>query len=175
MKPADVVDISIRFVAGGGWDSKIIEASTHCEWSHVETIWTWSDIVPPYLRHMTFGAQLRGGVKFRELNDPVYKNVKAALIVPLHLTPNQLAVVRTWLLQQEGKPYDWRAVAVFALPGQLRWTNPKAWFCSKMIMGLLEDALNVKIPKALPVTQISPRDVWMILVVAKLADYLRKP
>ena len=41
--------------------------------------------------------------------------------------------------KQIGKPYDWRAIWNFAIPGVRDWRDPSEWFCSELGIWLGEE------------------------------------
>jgi uncharacterized protein YycO len=163
--------ISLRFVEGGGLDSKIIRFDTRCRWSHVEWMPTATS---------TLGAMLEGGVNYRSIanpTDPIYKNVVATQIFQIHsdtILVNGKAAGETlfedFMHQQVGKPYDWRAITSFGL-GQRDWRKPDSWFCSELIARALEIAGVLHLPEDQPVWRITPRDVWMLVNALRSAGY----
>lgn len=122
-------EILIRFVRGTGIDSKIIEHRTRSWCSHMEAL--------PFGSDLTFGAMLVGGVDFRRLNDRAYKKASRTEIWHLPCTEQQHHVFWNFLLDQSGKPYDWRAICAFGM-GERDWENPDAWFCSELQMSALK-------------------------------------
>lgn len=143
--------ITLRFVEGGGWDSKVIRWATRCPWSHVEYMWSDTE---------TLGAMLQGGVAIRNLTDKNYKNITATEIWGIECTADQEKQFRIFLFSQTGKPYDWRAIVSFVLGSRI-WTKVGAWFCSKIAADGLEIIDLLKLPSNIPVSLITPRDVWM--------------
>lgn len=148
----------IRFVSGGGWDSRLIEWGTDCEWSHVEAV----------RGSQTFGAQLKGGVKWRSFLDPCYSGLVKSIEVKIDCPSLQESRFWSFMAAQAGKDYDWRAIPAF-VPG-LRWTargrtwrDDDRWFCSELVLAALEDANLVRIPDDTAITSYSPRDAWVIL------------
>ena len=144
--------MKLRFVQGGAWDSRLIEYTTRCRWSHVEAL---------YDDH-TLGAMLVGGVRFRSLKSPQYKHAVAYQVVEIAASPLTESHFDGFLEQQIGKPYDWRSILAFGL-GQRDWRNPLAWFCSELVLRGLEFANIVQLPADIPMTRITPRDLWMLL------------
>jgi hypothetical protein len=114
--------ITLQFVTTGDALDKVIETVTHGWPSHVDFIWseTGADNL--------LGAQLGSGVMIRPSN---YETVTRAERVTLPTTPEQEASIRSFLYAQLGLPYDWLAVAAFAVGAS--WRLPNHWFCSELI------------------------------------------
>lgn len=146
--------MKLRFVEGGGLDSKIIRYTSRCRWSHVEAV---SDD-----ESRTFGAQLRGGVQWRLDEDPVYSNVVAFDCYELEASPSEESKFWNFLASQDGKPYDWRAIVSFGL-GSRDWREDDSWFCSELQARALEVAGLLTLPLDIPVWRITPRDLWVLV------------
>lgn len=146
--------IDLRFVSGGGVDSRIIKYTTRCRWSHVEVINSTRDL--------TFGAQLFGGVRWRSINDPCYRHALAYQIVQIDVTEQQDSEFWGFMSKQNGKPYDWRAIVSFAM-GERDWRAEDAWFCSELDTRGLETVNIITLPSDAPANRISPRDLWYAL------------
>jgi hypothetical protein len=145
--------LALRFVRGRGWDSKLIEWGSRSWTSHVELI--------GLSVQRTFGAQLKGGVKWRELSDPCYKKNARTEIWEIEITDRQSAMLVGVFNLTDGLPYDWRAIVSFAF-GERDWRAPDSWFCSELAAMMLERLGIVKLPITLPVDRITPRDIYMI-------------
>jgi hypothetical protein len=148
----------LRFVEGGGIDSRVIRYTTRCRWSHVEAMGGNTDNPP----NMTYGAMLKGGVKWRFVTDPVYHHAVAVETVNIAASSDQEAAFWAFLAEQEYKPYDVRAIVGFGL-GERDWREEDSWFCSELQVRALEVAGLVKLPDDIPVWRITPRDVWLLL------------
>ena len=144
--------MKLRFVEGGAFDSKIIRWDSRCRWSHVEA-------VSP---SATFGAQLKGGVKWRRYWDNAYRHVVGVEVVSIPATDDQEFKFWSFLQSQNGKPYDWRAIVSFGL-GTRDWREDDSWFCSELQARALEVAGLIKLPTDIPVWRITPRDVWVLI------------
>jgi hypothetical protein len=144
--------MKLRFVEGGGWDSKVIRWDTRCRWSHVEA----------FYGDYTVGAMLKDGVARRALTDPVYRRAVAYQIVEINTTVQANKIFDDFNQQQIGKPYDVRAIIGFGM-GERDWRNPSAWFCSEDQVRALELAGIVQLPDDIPMWRITPRDVWLLL------------
>ena len=145
--------LRLRFVRGTAWDSRVIEYQTRCWCSHVE-------YVQPENR-VTFGAQLKGGVKRRPLNDPCYRDIARTETWILQTAMFQEEAIARFIEQTDGTAYDWRAILSFGL-GSRDWREPDSWFCSEWTARLLELANVITFPKVLPITRITPRDIYLL-------------
>jgi hypothetical protein len=151
--------IALRFVEGGGWDSKLIRWDTRCQWSHVEFF--------DEARHQTLGAMLKGGCKYRDLSDPVYKHVVSTTFKHISCTPQQYELFYDFLQSQIGKPYDWRAILSFGL-GNRDWREEDSWFCSEWQLRALEVASILTLPPdIIQVSRLTPRDAWVLSAFCK--------
>ncbi len=151
--------INLRFVEGGGWDSKIIRWDTRCRWSHVECI-------PKGSTNKTIGAMLKGGVKERSFDDPVYKHATAYQIWAVNTTANKEKAFYDFIDSQVGCLYDWRAIVSFGL-NQRDWRRDGNWFCSELIIKGLEVAGILVIAIDQPVYRYTPRDVWILVTALR--------
>lgn len=143
--------MKLRFVEGGALDSKIIRYTTRCRWSHVEAI----------SGDGTFGSMLNGGVRWRDEGKD-YPNMVDGETVEILATPPAESAFWAFLLNQEGKPYDWRAILGFGL-GERDWRQDDSWFCSELIARALEVCGIIDLPVDVPVWRITPRDVWLLV------------
>lgn len=150
----DTTHLTLRFVEGGGWDSKIIRWDTRCKWSHVEFYDEFTGV--------TLGAMLDGGIKRRMLCDSEYRHTVSDSYLDIHVTPYQFTNYKRFLDCQLGKPYDWRAIVSFGL-GQRDWREDDSWFCSELQARGLEVAGILKLPDDIPVWRITPRDLWVLV------------
>lgn len=146
--------IKLRFVEGGAWDSKIIRYDSRCRWSHVEVLSEDGSL--------TFGAQLQGGVRWRSVKDACYNRALNYQVIELLATPAQHKAFWDFLLAQNTKPYDWRAIASFGL-GERDWRENDSWFCSELQTRALECASLIHLPEDIPVSRITPRDLWVLI------------
>ncbi len=139
---------------GGGWDSKLIQYTTRCNYSHVEAL-------DPLDEHVTYGAMLRGGVKRRFYTDTEYHNAKNFKTVRIICTAEQEEKFYNFIASQLGKPYDWRAVVSFGL-GQRDWREDGSWFCSEAIIRGLEEAGLLYVPDDFPAWRLNPSHAYML-------------
>jgi hypothetical protein len=146
--------LALRFVRGMGWDSKLIEWGSRSWTSHVE-------LCEGYTSGRTFGAQLNGGVKWRNVVDPSYANVTRKEMWQIDISYDQMPILERVIKQTDGLPYDWRAIVSFAF-GERDWREPNSWFCSEWAAMMLEQLGIVKFPATLPFDRITPRDIYLV-------------
>ena len=65
---------------------------------------------------------------------------------------------KAWLIEQEGKLYDWGAV--LGMFFQAKWQSANRWFCSEKCAGYLKAS---KWELRLPLYRVTPRDLWLAL------------
>jgi hypothetical protein len=68
--------------------------------------------------------------------------------------------------EQDGKPYDWRAILGFGM-GERDWRVPDSWFCSELQARALEVAGILNFPADVPMWRITPRDLWLLVTQLK--------
>lgn len=154
--------ISLRFVSGGGWDSKLIEWETWSKWSHVEIV------SGP---NVTLGAMLKGGVIYRHFSDAVYRNARSTQRVEVPLSPDQEKLFWEFAHAQIGKPYDKLAIVGFAF--RRDWRDPSKWFCSEYVTRCLEYSGWLYLPRSIPVNRISPALTFMLICSRLRLDLVR--
>lgn len=143
----------IRFVSGKGWDSRLIEWYSRCEWSHVEFLESsWSS--------WTFGAQLHGGIRYRTLNDACYARAAKYEIWEIPITDAQFAQYSDLKSDALKALYDWPAILSFIL-GPHRLHLSGAWICSGFVAMVL-DSLNL-LEAQFAWEMYDPRDIWMLI------------
>jgi hypothetical protein len=142
--------IMIRFVSGKGLDSKLIEWYSRCRWSHVEFV---SD-------GCTFGAQLRGGLKWRTLDDPCYRHASAFETWTIPVTDDQYIDFIRMIDAAIDARYDWKAIVSFVL-GPWRWHTKGAWICSSFVAGMLQ-SLQL-LPRVMWAEMYDPRDIYLVV------------
>jgi hypothetical protein len=146
-------EIQVRFVRGTLWDAKLIEWQTRAWCSHCEAI------LP---NERTLGAMLQGGVKIRPFTDRNYRDVVRWEDWHIPCESYQCVNFYAFLCDQEGKPYDWRAIVSFAMGGR-DWRNPNAWFCSELMVAALQQAGLYTPPAQIPGDRLTPRDAYLIV------------
>lgn len=142
--------LSIRFVSGKGWDSKLIEWYSRREWSHVELLFG----------NVTFGAQLRGGVRRRLITDPCYAKAVDYEVWEVPVTDDQLELLQKLIFDATNAPYDWLAILSFIL-GPHRLHLRGSWICSGFLAGVIDSLRLLTID--LPWENYSPRDIRMLV------------
>lgn len=129
----------------------LIRRFTWSDWSHVDVCFDGG----------LLGAQM-DGVKIRDLNyEPKAKTLFLSTGI---LTEDQEKLFRQFLLDQLGKPYDFGAIAGFAIHRD--WRDRSKWFCSELTAAAFE-AAGAPLLRADNVDRISPRDLT-------LSPYLRQ-
>lgn len=98
-----------------------------------------------------FGAHLSGGVKARA---PGYAEWSRIIRVAIE-TPRAAAVTAA-VLSQDGKPYDWRAIAAFAAGRD--WRDRGQWICSELQLWGAEQGRLFPRPLTLPANKATPGD-----------------
>lgn len=161
-----MADIQLRFVDGGGWDSRLIEYYTRCWWSHVEAVH----------EDETFGAMFKGGVRWRTMDDPQYREARRYLYVVIPCTTQQYLSFWEFQCSQEGKPYDWRAILSFSallcpFVHDRNWRDDSAWFCSELQAAALERAGLIVLPSDISIISYSPRSLYDMVRQIKDATF----
>ena len=124
--------LTIRFVSGKGYDSRLIEWYSDNDWSHVEIIHDG----------VTFGAQLNGGLGWRLADADCYKNARKFETWAIPITEEQEKMLTKLIIDAENASYDWLAILSFALGPKLRLHLKGRWICSGWIAGVLK-SLNL--------------------------------
>lgn len=136
-----------------GWDSKIIEWFSHSPFSHVEHI---SDDLT-----MTFGAQLKGGVKWRSVTDPCYAKVGYVEVWQIPIAPAQLDLLNAFIRETDGALYDEIEIAGFGL-NERNWSTPGRYICSKWSVVAKERMGLIHIPPTLTENGFKPSDDYLV-------------
>jgi|ERR1019366_860535 hypothetical protein len=145
-------EIQIRFIEGTAIDSRIIRWQTRAWCSHVEAI------LPG---EKTLGALFNGGVAIRNFSDKCYRDVKRWEDWHIPCEQYQATNFYSFLHDQIGKPYDWRAIISFAL-GERDWQAKGSWFCSEFMFAGMKEAGLYTPPAQLPSDRLTPRDSYLI-------------
>lgn len=149
--PAPTFEIvRVRFSTGPGLVSKMISQHTYGFWaSHADAI-------------LADGRKLGAegdGVKVRAANyDDGY--LTKELVLELKMPSADAKRFHDFLEAQIGKPYDFSAVAAFAVARD--WQRADAWFCSELIAAALLECGYLR-PLAASTNKITPRDLLLIL------------
>jgi uncharacterized protein YycO len=139
--------ISLQFVTEKGVGSTLIRWGTHSDFSHVDAV-------------------LHGGPLLGARSDTKMPGVSIRAPDYAPFTRRQTVVIPTqadmafysFLMDQLGKPYDWKAIVGFAV--DRNWRDPDSWFCSELVAAALEAAKIVKVQT--PANRISPNDVFLL-------------
>ena len=107
------------------------------------------------------GARFQGGVRVRPYD---YLPQMRAHHMEIPSSFEQSARFYDFLFAQIGKPYDWRAIAGFAIARD--WRDLNAWFCSELFLAALE--YSGRIPRLMaPATKYTPNDAALVLNVLR--------
>lgn len=90
-------------------------------WSHAAVVLPNGEVIDS-----TFKA---GGVRLRKLSD-VMDHASAAKVITLNVPNEERAL--SFLHQQLGKPYDWRAILGW-ITSDRDWADDSAWFCFELV------------------------------------------
>lgn len=141
--------IVLQFASEPRVGSAVIRWFSHGEFSHV-------DAVLPDGRLL--GARIKGGVQIRA---PSYLGSDARLRrVYIPQAPAVEAGFYAGLVQQIGKPYDWRAIIAFAAGRD--WRADGAWFCSELQAFELE-RVGCLPRLVLPHSKLTPDDLYLVV------------
>lgn len=153
--------VYVRFVCGGGWDSKVIEYFSRWWTSHVE-LWLPPnhELLPLDGRSRTFGAQLRGGVTYRLKDDACYAKVKRWEIWRFPVTDEQNAIGNQLIRDANGSAYDPNAILHFIL-GQVNFRSNGHYICSGFLAGYLQGIRAARILR--PIEEYSPQQIYDIV------------
>ncbi len=154
-----MAEIQIRFIRGTALDSKLIEYRTRAWCSHVEAVDTHVD----KCIH-TYGAMLKGGVKHRLDSDHTYKGISRWEIWNIPCTEVQYILFWSFLLAQNGKPYDWRAIVSFSL-GERDWEKKDSWFCSELMVAAGLAAGLWVLPDKAHIDRIDPGVAYLLYTI----------
>lgn len=149
--------IYVRFVGGGGWDSKVIEFFSRFWTSHVELyfpVGLGSD--EPY----TFGAQLKGGVGYRTLDHKCYAKVRKWQIWRFPVSPEQEAIGNGLIRSADGSKYDPNAILHFIM-GQMDFRSNGHYICSGFLAGYLNGIRAAMILR--PIEEYTPQHIFDIV------------
>ena len=96
------------------------------------------------------------GVQIRPANYEVWTKTQS---IRLNATAAQETTWLNFLTAQIGKPYDFEAIAAFAL--ERDWRAQDSWFCSELAAAALEACGWFPKPLAASVNEITPRDLLL--------------
>ena len=98
------------------------------------------------------------GVQIRPANYEVWTKTQS---IRLNATAAQETAWLNFLTAQIGKPYDFEAIAAFAIDRD--WRNPEKWFCSELAAAALEACKWFPKPLASVANEITPRDLLLVI------------
>lgn len=133
--------IKLRFAKNKTFISWLVRVFTNSQWSHVDYIFDDG---------RAFSCLPKSGVGF---NDDVNDET-----VTCEVEVKSKKEVEEFLLSQEGKPYDWKAIVAFL--AIRKWHDRDAWFCSELI------ATAISISNGTPMfnedmSRITPKDLFI--------------
>lgn len=127
-----------------------IRYGTHSPWSHAGFF--------DHDRKLTFSAMLSGGVKWRKASADSY----------LYLMSPNTDKALDWALTQQGKPYDWKAIAGFLTDRD--WNDPAKWFCSELVAAAQEKIGSPIFNRLIHPDLIVPGDILLSPLVAPFSS-----
>lgn len=156
--------VSVRFVRGSGWDSKLIEFRTRSWCSHVEAHYQIGDVLADQtaISPGTFGAMLKGGVRHRKLSDPCYDRLSRSEVWRVPCEKWQSTTFWQYLFRQDGLSYDWHAIVAFGA-GERDWVREDRWFCSELVMAALQAAHVWKPHGQAHIDRIDPGQAYLLV------------
>lgn len=149
-EPSPQLYIYIRFVQGGGWDSRVIEYFSRWWTSHVEFV----------VGNCTFGAQFKDGVRWRSFQSPCYAKARRMETWQIPITAGQREMFIQLCKDAHETKYDWPAIISFAL-GQRRLHLRGAYICSGFVAGVLKSLGLAAILR--PIENYDPQHIYDIV------------
>ncbi len=156
--------IYIRLCKGRSIYDRLIRWYSRSPYSHAEFAWPLTKRNP----REWLGAQPRGGVQVRPAN---YLGAVPYDVFALEVSQSQARRLERFLLDQVGKPYDWRAIINMGV-FQHDVSTWSKWFCSELVFGALAKvgAWILRAP-LLQRDRITPRDVGTSVMLDYVASY----
>lgn len=133
--------IKLRFAANNTFSSWIVRFLTRSKYSHVDYIFDDGS---------AYSSLPKTGVN---VNDD-----KNDITVYCEIDVKSKEKLEWFLLEQKGKPYDWKAI--IALPFFRNWQEDDAWFCSELISAAITYS-NGKPLFNEKMWRITPRDLFL--------------
>lgn len=114
--------LTVGYVTGGAWTSRLIEWRSAGGPSHATTLVESGWVID---------AQFSGGVRRRPVDS--FKGMTVEWYRVPAARPNVSGTINA-LASQIGVPYDWRDIIDFAFPAGFRrnWDDGRAWICSEL-------------------------------------------
>lgn len=142
--------LTVGYVTSGEWSSRLIEWRSAGGPSHATTLVAPGSVID---------ARLQGGVQRRPVSYLAAARVRW-LRVPA--TDAQVQATIKALASQIGKPYDWRDIVGFAIPGAFTrsWDDQRAWICSELQAWAEEEAGIIT--TSMSADRIAPNDAMLL-------------
>lgn len=147
--------IRLRFVTGDrSAISRAIQFAQYGFWcSHVEAVMPEGTLL---------GAHADGGVQNRAVDYDAREWTRQEF-VDLPADAEQTDGFYCLMRAEIGKPYDLTAIAAFV--ARRSWQEPDSWFCSELVMAMLEK-IGVVTVVPTEVNHLTPRDCRLIVAAA---------
>lgn len=137
--------IVLRFVSNRSLISLLVRFFTKSKFSHVDYM----------IGSRAYSALPSTGVDYNS-NKSDYEEY-------YEMEVNDKTKIDAFLLQQRGKPYDWKAI--FGMPFSRSWNDSSSWFCSELIAAAInQDTLLYNES----VHRITPRDLYIHPMMKKM-------
>ena len=143
----------LQFVQADDLGSKAIQIFERGWCSHVDHVLADGTLLGA--RSDTVGGKPPGV----QIRPPDYATWSKVQRVALQATGEQETAWLNFLTAQIGKPYDFEAIAAFAIDRD--WRNPEKWFCSELAAAALEACKWFPKPLASVANEITPRDLLL--------------
>jgi len=95
-----------------------------------------------------------------QIRPEAYAKFESETYLTQEVTEEQGSLCTSFLFQQLGKPYDWRAIVGFAV--NRNWRDDDSWICSELQAAAIEHA-GICHPLYLAANKITPVGVALIL------------
>jgi uncharacterized protein YycO len=134
---------TLHFARSKTIGGRLIRLATFSQYNHVGI----------QIGETIYDATFRQGVQGHSV--PAFRaNWTVNYTVQLMLDQKRLDSMLDFLLEQCGKPYDWRAIAAIPLRGS--WHKADAWSCSELAAeAMVQAGLNMNFPSH----RVTPRDL----------------
>lgn len=133
--------LEFQLVRASGFGSAAIGYFSAGYYSHVDIVWPDGRLFGARSdERVVEGCLYPKGVQFRPQGYERWSKV-TRIAVPCTRAEKQRGL--EWALEQEGDPYDWRAIVAFAI--ERDWRKEGAWFCSELATRYLEVAQDFEI------------------------------
>ena len=147
--------ITLRWVAGVGFGSNLIEWFSHARFSHVGAL------LPDGSELGSRDDVIQGIPAGVQIRPPNYEPWRRTLSVTLPATEDQCAQFWAWLHSQIGKPYD--QVGILGFAADRNWREEDSWFCSEIQTAALEKCDWFSHLLAVTESKITPGDLLLLI------------